>query len=204
MNPAEGQVPAVRSWLSMRLGLSVVAVLSLLVLGCSGQTPARASAGASSQPTAPTPTPSTSAEIASAGLVVTIVDTHLFTAASLRVIELGGTPCVRQKEVEPDIAAYHLDEEAATLAGPEGVIADGRAYVGSLRSAAKAFNASEVLQRNDGGAVVVIGRATGVQDVPEGAPIGYVLEPIALKGGQTAWVRIGTYVASVPCSPNES
>ncbi len=205
----------------MRLTLSAVLALALIAGGCSGPISTGASSDAASAgvPTSsaatsasdaasagvPTSSAATSAsDAASAEPAVSIVDTDPFIAASLRLIELAGTTCVRQKEVEPNIAGYGLEDGAAALSGREGLIAGGRAYVGSVRAAAKAFNASEVLQQRDGGTAVAIGRAASVQDIPEGAPIGYVLVPIALKDARTAWLRIGSYVASIPCSPEAS
>jgi hypothetical protein len=131
--------------------------------------------------------------------VISTVDDP-YAAAVMRVIELAGTPCIREIHVEPDFQSYELDRNAAQLSDREGMLPGGKVYVGSLDSAAKAFEASEVLTGDEQGRSVVIGQAHGLTDVADGAPIGYLLVPVVLKDGRTAWIRTGDYVASVTCS----
>jgi hypothetical protein len=136
-------------------------------------------------------------------LVSTVGDPQ--AAARLRVIELGGSRCISEKHAETDMARLGLDLErhAAGVVGAEGLVPGAlvKAYIGSLPAAARAFNATEVLQSAAGGRAVAIMRATGVEGVPEGAPIGRLLVQVTLSDGRTAWVQLGDYVASVPCSP---
>lgn len=190
--------------------------LSLVLIGCSAapgaisippvplQTGAVPAPTLSASPPASVPTATDAVE----PTVSTVEDPY--AAGLMRVIELAGTPCLVERhaetDTETDIARLELDRLAADVLGPEGILpgTDVKAYVGSLRSAAKAFDSTEVLERSGGGRAVVIGRAAAVQDVPDGAPIGYVLVPVALKDGRTAWVRVGDYIASVPCSAEES
>ncbi len=186
--------------------------LSLVLLGCS------AAPGAVSNPPEPLPTgtvPAPSLSGSSPASVPTATDAveptvstveDPYAAGLMRVIELAGTPCLREEHAETDLARLELDRLAADVLGAEGILpgTDVKAYIGSLRSAAKAFDSTEVLERSGGGRAVVIGRAKAVQDVPDGAPIGYVLLPVALKDGRTAWVRLGDYIASVPCAAEES
>jgi hypothetical protein len=135
--------------------------------------------------------------------VISTVDDP-YAAAVLRIIELGGTPCIREIHVEPDIQSYDLDRNAGRLSGPEGMLPGGKAFVGSLAAAAKGFNAEEILTGSKEGRSVVIAQARDVPDIADAAPIGYVLIPVPLKDGRTAWLRAGDYVASIPCAPENS
>jgi lysophospholipase L1-like esterase len=126
-------------------------------------------------------------------------------AARLRVMQLGGSPCISEREAETDMARVRLDldRHGADVVGIEGPVpgAGVKAYIGTLPAAAKAFEATELLQSEAGHRAVAIMRATGVQGAPEGAPVGRLLVQIKLSDGRTAWVQLGDYVASVPCSP---
>jgi hypothetical protein len=144
-----------------------------------------------------TPTPST-AELR----VSTVADPQ--AAARLRVMELGGSPCTSERHAETDMArlGLDLDRRAAGLVGAEGLIPGAiKAYIGALPAAAKAFDATEVLQSDTGRRAVAIMRARGVDGVAEDAPIGRLIVQLILSDGRTAWVQLGDYVASVPCSP---
>lgn len=194
----------------MRRSFAALLWLSLVLIGCSA-VPGSGSISPELPPASTVPAPSLAASpsVATASdavepTVSTVEDPY--GAGLMRVIELAGTPCIFESHAETDIARLELDRRAAEVKAAEGILpgSDVKAYVGSLRSAARAFNATEVLERAGGGRAVAIGRAAGVQDVPDGAPIGYVLLPVALKDGRTAWVRLGDYVASVPCSEEES
>jgi len=127
-----------------------------------------------------------------------------YAAAVFRVMELGGSPCLREVHVEPDSEIYGLVQRAAQSSGQEGMLPGWKAYVGSLDAAAKGFGAKEIFTGSKVGRSVVIVEARAVTDIGEGAPIGYVLLPIPLTDGRTAWLRTGDYVASVPCAPEGS
>lgn len=136
-------------------------------------------------------------------VTISVVDDP-YAAGALRVIELGGSPCLREKEVDPDIESYDLDRRAAQVSGQEGMLPGAQAFVGSLDAAARGFGAKEIFTGSKRGRSVVIVEAHGVTDIREAAPIGYVLVPIHLKDGRTAWLRTGDYVASIPCAPEGS
>jgi hypothetical protein len=151
----------------------------------------------------PSPTATVVATPGTGELRVSIVDDPQ-AAARLRVMELGGSPCLFETHVETDMArlGLELDGHAREVVGTEGLIAGGAvtAYIGPLPAAAKAVGATEVLLSAAARRAVGIMRATGVQRVPEGAPIGRLLVQVNLSDGRTAWVQLGDYVASVPCS----
>jgi hypothetical protein len=173
--------------------MRVVGALLWLVLISGCAQPITPSAPAS------TPTSTTRPTAATGGATISVVDGDPYVAAGLRIIQLAGTPCLRDKEVEPDVAVDELERAAAELTSAEGMIAAGRAYIGSLTSAAIAFGGAEVLQSRAGGRAVVIGRALDVPDVLDGARIGYLLVAVTLRDGRTAWVRTGAYVTSIRC-----
>jgi hypothetical protein len=180
----------------MRLVAAIV-VLALVAAGCGDAAPVSppASAAASTAPSEMILEPAAVNQFPG----VRIVSGHLVTAASLRVIELAGTPCVREREVELDIGGLPLEGAAAALPGAEGFVLGGRAYVAtSRRSAAVAFGAIEVLLRTDGRSTAFIARAAGIEGVADGALIAWIMLPIELSDGRSVWLR-GSYVASIPC-----
>jgi hypothetical protein len=186
-----------------RLWLALLTV-SWLLVGCTPTPIAPASTTTLGSPgSSPTDAVGPSVDGVDADPTISTVDDP-YAAAVLRVMELGGTPCIREKHVEPDIQSYGLDRSAEQLSGQEGMLAGGKAFVGSLAAAAKGFHANEVLTGSKEGRSVVIMQARDVTDIPEAAPIGYVLLPVALKDGRTAWLRTGDYVASIPCAPESS
>jgi hypothetical protein len=170
--------------------------LAIILCGCAALPPSESS----SPSAAVAETPSRS-ELR----VSTVSDPQ--AAARLRVIELGGSPCISEHEAETDFArlGLDLDRRAAAVVGAEGLVPGPgvKAYIGPLPAAAKAFNAIEVLQSAAGARAVAIMRASGVEGVPEGAPIGRLLVRLNLSDGRAAWVQLGDYVASVRCSPGD-
>lgn len=179
--------------------------LILLIAGCTASPAASTAPGASSGGTeapdsSPISGPSAAPSITIGGpeLSTTTVEDP-YAAALLRIMELGGTPCLREVHVEPVIESYELDRNAAQLDSAEGMLPEGKAFVGSVDSAAKAFSGFELLTRPKEGSSVVIVRADGLTDISDGAPVGYILLPVPLKDGRTAWLRTGDYAASIPC-----
>jgi hypothetical protein len=154
------------------------------------------------------PSPSTSGPIAEASRtdelrISTVADPQ--AVARLRVIELGGSPCISERHSETDMTrlGLDLDRHASDMTGAEGLIRDAvvKAYIGSQQAAARAFGATEVLQSETSRRAVAIMPARGVVGVADGAPIGRLLVQVKLSDGRTAWAQLGDYVASVPCEP---
>jgi hypothetical protein len=185
---------------------SVLVVLTLLVVACTASPAASTapslSGGSEAPDHSPTNGPSTTPTAGVELRTTTVEDPY--AAALMRIIELGGRPCVREVHVEPAIESYNLDQNAAQLDSAEGMLPEGKAFVGSLDSAARAFVGFELLTPPKEGRSMVIVRADGLTGIADGAPVGFVLLPVPLKDGRTAWLRTGDYAASIPCAAEPS
>lgn len=100
----------------------------------------------------------------------------------------GQTICSR--ESEPDLEALQLDEMAEELPGDEGLLRDGRSWVGSPEDAAAALGAVAAFTTDLRGPWFIViedDHAWLVGDPPD-VPLAAHLYPAALSDGRPVWV----------------
>ena len=116
------------------------------------------------------------------------------------LIETSGSDC--QSSFEGDLVLDAIDFEgmARSVGSDEGVLEDGRGWVGSLSSAREHFGASRfvVETKTEHWFITKDAAALRLFDAAEG-PVAAALIEVPLSDGRTVWYLGPRWVASIPC-----
>lgn len=114
------------------------------------------------------------------------------------LFERTGSMCFTHTDAEP-AGEPDLDGMAARLVGDEGILEDGRSYVGALPNALAALDLGPT-GIVTGDVAYGIGRVTGERaqpQLPEGSVWAPRLERFELADGRTGWALTGDWTAVV-------
>lgn len=198
-------------WGRVPLTIALALFALALTVGCSRATgaaspePTEATTSATTTAVLPTPTgPDVEEPVESPEpgftfppLPETLTRSNVVIFANKMLYERTGRLCVRRNYEEP-ATKPDWDEMARDLPGGEGLLADGRTYVGPLAGILNAFELEETNLVVDDVAYGIgqVQESRALPNRPEGAWWLPEFERIQLRDGRSGWTWTGSYFLS--------